>query len=326
MPSAGAQVTTETWDARWTLSMRKNRGDLSDLVFDEYPVLGALKQRGKVIIEDGGKEFQEDVMTAKNSGTWFKGYDSVNQAAVDGITAAFFPPTYFSVPVTISLTEETEQDGKKLINAKQKQSMMTVRDSVSAAMFGSAGSKEMLGFQDIIADSPTTGTVGGLDRALITGWRNQVDTTGTVFLTQTSANVFNGWDLVTQVYNNCSSGNDSPDMMVTPLDIMSDIETSRMGQGYTTLVDGSSSTNRLGSLDDPRYKKAVIFADRDTLADHIYFLNTKYISLRIMKNLNFAKTPFNSPTDQHAKVGHVVFGGQLTTNNPRRLGVITAMT
>ena len=43
--------------------MRKNRGDLSDLVFDEYPVLGALKQRDKVIIEDGGKEFQEDVMT-----------------------------------------------------------------------------------------------------------------------------------------------------------------------------------------------------------------------------------------------------------------------
>jgi hypothetical protein len=320
------QTTSEEWDAAWTLSMRKNRGDLSDLIFDEYPVLDSLRKRGKVIIEDGGKEFQEDVMYAKNSGTWFSGYDTVNQAAVDGISAAFFPPRYFSTPVTISLTEETEQDGKKLINAKQKQSMLTVRDSVSASLMGSAGSKEMLGFQDIIADAPTTGTLGGLDRAVIAGWRNQYNTNATVFLTQSVTNVFDGWDQLMITYNACSSGNDQPDMIVCPLDVMADIESSRASMGYTTLVDGSSSTNALGSADDPRFKKAVIFADRDCAADHLYQLNTKYLSLRIMSNLNFAKTPFTSNGFQHAKVGHVVFGGQLTTNNPRRLGVHTNVT
>ena len=98
--------TTETWDAAWTLTMRKNRGRFSDIIFDEYPLLSALRRRGKVEIEDGGKEFQEDVMYAKNSGTWFSGYDSVNQAAVSGITAAVFPPRYFSVPVTNSMAEE----------------------------------------------------------------------------------------------------------------------------------------------------------------------------------------------------------------------------
>ena len=322
-------ATTETWDAAWTLSMRKNRGRFSDIIFDEYPFLAALKKRGKVEIEDGGKEFQEDVMYAKNSGTWFSGYDTVNQAAVSGITAAFFPPRYFSTPVTISLTEETESNAvgsRKLLAAKQEQSMLTVRDSVSAGMFGAAGSKEILGLQDIVADAPTTGTLGGINRANVVGWRNQVDTTATVWLAQTKTNVFDGWDRVTQVYNNCSSGADQPDMIVCPLDIQSDVESSRMSQGYTNLVDGSSKSDVLGEPGDPRFKKAVIFSDRDTLADHMYLLNTKWLKLKIMSNLNFAKTPFVQNTFQHAKVGHVVFGGQMTTSNPRRLGVITAMT
>ena len=321
--------TTETWDAAWTLTMRKNRGRFSDIIFDEYPLLSALRRRGKVEIEDGGKEFQEDVMYAKNSGTWFSGYDSVNQAAVSGITAAFFPPRYFSVPVTISMTEEVESDAvgsKKLLAAKQEQSMLTVRDTISASMFGSAGSKEMLGLQDIVADNPTSGTVGGINRANVTGWRNQYDTTATTFLNMLSSNVFSGWDLVTQVYNNCSSGGDQPDIIVSPLDIQSDIESSRMSVGYTNLVDGSSKANQLGEPGDPKFKKAVCFSDRDVAADHMYLLNTKWLKLKVMRRLNFAKTPFQQNTFQHAKVGHVVFGGQMTTSNPRRLGVITAMT
>ena len=324
-----ATQTTETWDAAWTLTMRKNRKRFTDIIFDEYPLLQALRAAGKVEIENGGKEFQEDVMYAKNSGTWFSGYDTVGTAAVDGITAAFYPPRYYSVPVTISLTEEVESNAvgsKKLLTAKQEQSMMTVRDSISASMFGSAGSKEMLGLQDIVADSPTTGTLGGIDRSVVTGWRNQTDTTATVFLTQSTTNVFNGFDQLTQIYNNCSSGNTQPDIIACPLDVMSDIETARMSQGYTDLVSGSSSSGRQGTGSTMPFKNARIIADRDCAADHVYLLNTQFLKLKIMAGLNFAKTPFRENTDQHAKVCHVVFGGQLVTNNPRRLGVMTNVT
>ena len=57
-----ATSTSETWDAAWTLTLRKNRKRLTDNIFDEYPLLAALRKSGKVEIEDGGKEFQEDVM------------------------------------------------------------------------------------------------------------------------------------------------------------------------------------------------------------------------------------------------------------------------
>ena len=32
-----ATSTTETWDAAWTLTLRKNRKRLTDNIFDEYP-------------------------------------------------------------------------------------------------------------------------------------------------------------------------------------------------------------------------------------------------------------------------------------------------
>ena len=321
-----ATSTSETWDAAWTLTLRKNRKRLTDNIFDEYPVLAAMRKSGKVEIEDGGKEFQEDVMYAKNTGTWFSGYDTVGTAAVDGITAAFYVPRYISVPVTISMTEEVESNAvgsKKLMEAKQDQPKLTARESVSSAMFGATSGKIMLGLQDIIADNPTTGTVGGINRANESWWRNQYSATSTTFLTQTKTNVFDGWEALGAKYNDCSSGNDQPDLIVTTLALMADVEASRAGQGYTTLVDGSVKSNQLGETGDIKFKKAVVVSDRDCAASHFYLINTKYLKLKIMSSLNFAKTPFKENTDQHAKVAHVVFGGQLTTNNPRRLGVLS---
>ena len=52
-----AVTASETWDAAWTLTLRKNRKRLTDNIFDEYPVLAALRKSGKVEIEDGGKVY-----------------------------------------------------------------------------------------------------------------------------------------------------------------------------------------------------------------------------------------------------------------------------
>ena len=98
-----ATSTTETWDAAWTLTMRAKRKRLTDNIFDSYPTLAAFKSSG-LEIESGGKEFQEDLMYGKNTGSWFDGYDTLPTDAVDGITAAFFPVRYIAVPITISFT------------------------------------------------------------------------------------------------------------------------------------------------------------------------------------------------------------------------------
>jgi len=54
----------------------------------------------------------------------------------------------------------------------------------------------------------------------------------------------------------------------------------------------------------------------------MYFLNTKYLKMHMQAGMNFAKTPFKEPSNQMAKVGFIVVGLQITTNNRRRQGVI----
>ena len=266
-------------------------------------------------------------MYGKNTAEYFDSYDTLNTDSVDGITAAFYPWRYIAVPITISMTEEMESRKSdaavKLLSAKTEQSMNTIRDTINASIYGAQSGKSILGLQDVIADAPSSGTVGGINRANESWWRNQYSATSTTFLTQTKTNVFDGWEALGAKYNDCSSGNDQPDLIVTTLALMSDVEASRAGQGYTTLVDGSGKSNQLGETGDIKFKKAIVVSDRDCAASHFYLINTKYLKLKIMSSLNFAKTPFKENTDQHAKVAHVVFGGQLTTNNPRRLGVLS---
>ena len=57
----------------------------------------------------------------------------------------------------------------------------------------------------------------------------------------------------------------------------------------------------------------------------MYLLNTDYLKFKIMKGMNFKKTPFREPTNQFAQVAYVVLACQLTTNNRRRQGLIHDM-
>jgi len=324
-----ATSTTETWDAAWTLTMRTHRKELTDNIFDEYPTLAWFRQSGRVKLDSGGKEVKENLMYGTNTSEWFDGYDTLNTDAVDGISAAFYPRRYIATPVTISMTEEKENlkrdAAMSLLKAKTEQSMLTARDTINAAIFGAASGKSMLGFQDIIAASPTTGTVGGINRANESWWRNQTESIGN--FDGSTAPSYTGTIALGTLYNNCSEGNTQPDGIVFPLTTFGQYENILEGTGYARIeqrqgrgVGTQKSGNKL------MFRNAPVWYDRDCGSTLLYCLNNKFISLSIERSLNFAKTPFKEPANQLAKVCFVVVGIQLTANNCRRLGVGTAIT
>ena len=315
---------TVDWDAAWTLTMQSRRKRLTDVIFDAYPTLRMLNSNAET--EVGGKEIAEDIMYAKNSGTWFDGYDEVGTAAVDGITQAYFPWRYFSVPITISMTEEDEnraaEGAMKLLAAKAKQSMLTARDAINAAIYSAQTGKAILGVQDLIADSPSTGTVGGINRADATYWRNQAYTTSTNVDNKTG-DIYDGLAALGTLWNNCSEGNDSPTDIFTTLSIFGDLQSIFESTGYARLTAGDTGKADAGF---PVFRGATIRYDRDCPAQHAYMFNREWFKMKIQKGKNFAKTPFKEPVTQFAKVGFVVIGLQIIINNPRRLGVATTLT
>ena len=84
------------------------------------------------------------------------------------------------VAVTISGLEQLQNSGKEaiidLLDARIGNAERTLKNNISIDCYsdGTADSgKQIGGLQSLVADLPTSGTVGGIDRATWTFWRNQ---------------------------------------------------------------------------------------------------------------------------------------------------------
>jgi hypothetical protein len=321
-----ATSTTETWDAAWTLTMRAKRKELTDNFFDAYPTLDMFRSSG-LVTDNGGKEIQADLMYGGNSAQYFSGYDVLNTDAVDGITAAFYPFRYAAVPITINYTEEMENrksdSAMKLLAAKTEQAMLTLRDQINSSIYSAQTGKAPLGFQDIIADAPgtTPTTLGGVTVSSNTWWKNKANnaTADTTFKTIVNTNFYEGMVRMSTTWNDVSEGNEQPTNIFTTNDIYADYEEIFEGTGYQRLTskDSPGVDGRL-----PSFRGIPVQYDRDCGTNRMYFLNTKYLKMHMQAGMNFAKTPFKEPANQMAKVGFIVVGLQITTNNRRRQGVI----
>ena len=322
-----ATSTTETWDAAWTLTMRAKRKELTDNFFDAYPTLDMFRSGGALVTDNGGKEIQADLMYGGNSAQYFSGYDVLNTDAVDSISAAFYPFRYAAVPITINYTEEMENrksdSAMKLLAAKTEQSMLSLRDQINSSIYSAQTGKAPLGFQDIIADAPgtTPTTLGGVTVASNTWWKNKTNnaTADTSFQTIVNTNFYEGMVRMSTLWNDVSEGNEQPTNIFTTNGIYADYEEIFEGTGYQRL-SSKDSPGVDGRL--PSFRGIPVQYDRDCGTGRIYFLNTKYLKMHMQAGMNFAKTPFKEPANQMAKVGFIVVGLQITTNNRRRQGVI----
>lgn len=325
-----ATSRTEVFDAAFTLTMRAKRKELTDNFFQAYPTLEMFRSGG-LETDSGGKEIQCDLLYGGNTAQYFSGYDVLNTDAVDGITAAFYPFRYVAAPITINYTEEQENRksdaAMKLLEAKTRQSMLSIRDQVNASLYSSQTGKAPLGFQDIIADAPTTSptTLGGITISGNSWWQNKtVDASAdTSFKTITGTNFYEGMIRMASLWNDVSEGNEQPTHIFTTNDIYASFEEIFEGTGYQRL-----SSNDAPGVDGrmPSFRGIPVQYDRDCPSGKMYYLNTNYLKMHMQAGMNFAKTPFKEPANQMAKVAFIVAGLQITTNNRRRQGVIHSIT
>ena len=326
-----AATTSETWDAAWTLTMRSHRKRLTDNISDSYPTTDRLKRSGVMEVETGGKEIQEDLMYGLGSSEWFDGYDVLSTNANDGITAAFYQFRYNAVPVVISDTEDDESrksGSVKLITAKAKQAMTKSFDTINASIHQAQSGKSMIGLQDICAESTGT-TLGGISQTSNTWWDNKrgdfTAGTGEMLATYTNfltkiGDQYTGVLAMGQMWNAVSEGNDKPTLLVASHTHYGNYEAVFEGTGHTRFTGAGKAD--LGVTGDVTFRGAPLIADRDCVTDSMYFLNTKYLKLKVQAGRNFSKTPFQRPSNQLARAAFVVFGGQLVTNNRRRQGLL----
>lgn len=329
-----AITTTETWDAAWTTTMRSKRKRLTDNISNSYPTIAAFRKGGLMEVSKGGKQIQEDLMYSLTDSTWFDGYDTLDTDSTDGITAAFEYFRYNATPIVISMTEEIENKASdkaiKLLTAKTEQAMTGAMSTLNAALLGAQSGKSIVGLQDIASIS-SGATVHSVNSGTNTWWDNKrVDynatySTANFSVKESSTDMYNGILAMRDLWNKVSEGNDTPDTLISNYSVYGDYEAIFEGTGYYRFTSATDQAIGSGSQ-NATYRGVQFIVDRDspgTAANHqLFMLQTKYLKLRLQEGLNFAKTPFKEPSNQQAKVGFVIVGCQLMTNNRRRQGVI----
>ncbi len=183
------------------------------------------------------------------------------------------------------------------------------------------GGKQAGGLQHIVATSPSSGTVGTVNRAVYSFWRNQ-QASGV----KSSTAFDNLKGTMRSIYNLCSNGpgQETPDYAVAT---RTDFE------GYESLSVSLERLNRTSASDKlvSGYKGTqIMFKDIPLAFDAacptgvMYILNRRNLFIRWLAWMK--AFPPASPVNQFADVVKILTIFNLCTDNPRRLGAITGIT
>ncbi len=307
-------------------TLRKRNKQLADNITNNNMLLKHLNSSGRARPIGGGRVIVEELEYAENATfQYYSGYEVLNIAPSDIMTAAEFPWKQASVVISTSgLETEVQNRGPEqiipLVSTRINNGMKTMSNNLSIGVYsdgtGSSG-KQITGLQALVALDPTTGTVGGIDRSQAANafWRNQ--TSGDVASIDTDSAT-----LVTEMKSmwlETTRGADKTKFIVTDATL------------YQRFWDSLSDIQRVGDsrmatagFEELKFVTAPVVYDGDSgiRANTMYFLNTDYIYWRPHTNRNVVPLDNRNSINQDASVVPVVFAGNLTTSNASLQGVI----
>jgi hypothetical protein len=313
-----------------TTTLRNRSGKLADNVTENNAILKRLSEKGKIKTVGGGRSIVQELEYAENATAgWYSGYETLNIAPQDVLSAAEFDLKQAYVSVSISGLEELQNSGKEaiidLLESRVNNAEKSMKNLIATGMYatgtGNSG-KEIGGLQLLIADTPTSGTVGGIDRASYSFWQNQTyDASSDGGTAATSSNI---QTYMNRLWVNCLRGNDKPDL------ILSD------NNYYLLYLASLQSIQRITSdkmasagFTSLKYMDADVVLDGgiggNCPTNHMYFLNTDYIHYRPHRDRNMVPLdPDRFSTNQDAMVKLIGWAGNMTLSNAKLQGVLKA--
>jgi hypothetical protein len=177
-----------------------------------------LNTRGRVKTFPGGRTIVQELSYANNQTfQWYSGYQTLNISPSQTFTAAEYPIRQSAIAVSISGLEELQNSGEEaiinLLESRIENAEDTFLNGLSLAMYGDGSTTGTInGLQNLVATSPTSGIVGGIDRSTWVFWRNiaySALTNGGAIAT--SANIQH---YMNSVWKQLVRGRDMPDLIV----------------------------------------------------------------------------------------------------------------
>jgi hypothetical protein len=299
-----------------------------DQIFEDYFLLDQLKQGEAFKSIDGGDVITGSLEYATNGTVqWYSDLETISTTRQDVFDRFEFTWKEIAGTVVQSELESAINQGsaKKfdLLNEKLENLRDSFASVINASLFSDgtgSSSKEIGGLQHIVATSPSTGTVGGINRANFSFWRNQ-QTSGA----KTTSAFDNLRATMRSIYNLSSNGvaGQHPKFGVTTRTVFEGFEGLLLANERFT--DKSSGEGGFKN-ETLKFKGMKLAYDNDCPSGVLYMLNPKFLKLAYQKGHWYKAHPSVEPANQTAKVFKVHSICNLIVTNPRMLGCVTGIT
>lgn len=331
MASPGQSSLFSAFTELVTTTYRNHSSEIKDNMSNHNALFRRLTKKGRIRMEDGGLSIVEPLDYAEN-GTYqrYSGFDVLNVAASDVLTAAEFPWRQVAVNVAASGLEIRTNSGEnRIINfvkAKIKNAQRSMANGLSEDLYSAGTSSNQIGgLQHIIADGNGSvqygqGTVGGINAATWAFWRNQVFDASVGTVTPSATTIENS--MMLPLWLATTRGMDTPDLIVADSVYFSYFENSQ-----TSLKRYASADEAQGGIVSLKYKTAdVVYDSSDSgmPASHMYFINTDFLELVAHQDAYMEIMPELKSINQDAVVIPCLFQGNLVCSNRARQGVTHA--
>ena len=316
-----------------TTTLRSRTGKLADNVSKNNELLHRLERKGKRKMVNGGRTIVQEMEYAEN-GTYkrYSGYEALNISPSDVFTSAEFNYAQAAVAVSISGLEMIQNSGGAaiidLLSSRISNAEKTIMNNIALDCYsdGTAdGGRQIGGLQLLVSTTPTTGTVGGIDRSTTVGsfYRNKVFSAVTNGgAAATSANITS---YMNRLWLQLKRATDKPDLIVAD------------NNYYRLYWESLQAIQRIGKADgtSKTLEPSLQYETADVVFDGgigggcpvntMYFLNTDYLYFRPAAGRNFeALGGERESVNQDAMVKLIVWAGNMTLSNGSLQGVLTA--
>lgn len=294
-----------------------------------------------------GRTLRSPIKVSKNStGQSFAGFDTFSTAATDNRQFLEFTPKFYQITValpgdelSVADTDDEILDLMKLTIQSDTEDMADDLGTIFYADGTGNSSKDMLGLAALVDNGDSVANIGGLARSTFTTLKSTITATGG---TLTLALIDTHW-------TNISSGAQNPDIAyVTEAvfnfygQLLRPQERINKDASFVKGVKAGSGFTGLAYMGRP------VLADEKATAQSWTFVNEDFTDFYALKykmaetiafksqiegndygapvGLGFSWSDWIIPTNAGAVVGHIYFGGEYITNNPKRHGRLTGIT
>ena len=329
-------------------TIQNRSGTLADNVTNNNALLRKLKAKGNVRPFGGGNVILEEIMyvdSASINANSYSGYEAINIGVNSPISAAQFSIVQYAAAVTMSGLEMLQNASKEqiidLLEGRVKLTEAQLMNRIDYDMYQDGtgnGGKNIVGLASAVADTPTSGTYGGISRSTWSFWQNQYYrgvTDGGAAVSAVNIQAY-----MTTLGLRCVRGSNMPDLWIGDASyyafyvnslqaiqrISSDTGSGTAGAGFPSLKfygGGMAADVVFGGGINGAVNTAGTAGGEPSA--HMYALNTDYIFFRPHRERNFVPIGGERQSvNQDAIVKLIGWAGNMTSSGPQFSGVLVA--